>query len=188
MRDHGFDDPRQLQGLFTAATGPGRCASDGREVLAWDEVLDADAPDDECLAWRCADEGVEAAERGHDVVMAPMDYLYLDWVSSDAESEPPAQTAAPYVTTWEKVYGVPLRPRGARGRRIAARDPRGPGAAVDRVHRRVTHLDYMAFPRLSAFSEVVWGTAGDEAEFRRRLGTHLARLGAKGLKYRPLDA
>jgi len=51
----------------------------------------------------------------------------------------------------------------------------------------VARLDYMAFPRLSAFSEVVWGTAGDVEQFRPRLEQHLARLDAMDVSYRPLD-
>jgi hexosaminidase len=48
-------------------------------------------------------------------------------------------------------------------------------------------LDYMAFPRLCAFSEVVWGTADDVDTFRARLEHHLERLDAFGVAYRPLD-
>jgi hexosaminidase len=187
MRDHGFADAHRLQGLFTAAMAAA-ARERGREVLAWDEVLEADAPDDVVVvAWRGADRGAEAARAGHGVVMAPMDWLYLDWVSSDAGSEPPAQTAAPDSTTWEKVYAFRCVPEGLEP--DAAARIRGAQAQLwtEYIATR-DHLDYMAYPRLSAFAEAVWGTAGDVAEFRRRLGTHLARLGAKGLRFRPLDA
>ena len=151
-------------------------------------MLDADAPADVVVvAWRAAERGAAAARAGHDVVMAPMDFLYFDWVNSDAESEPPAQTAAPDSTTWEKVYGFRCVPEGLETE--AAAHVRGAQAQLwtEYIATR-DHLDYMAFPRLCAFAEAVWGTAGDAGEFRSRLGTHLARLGAKGLKYRPLDA
>lgn len=52
--------------------------------------------------------------------------------------------------------------RGRRGPVRHASDP----AAVER----------MAFPRLAAFAEVAWGTAGDYADFLRRLPGHLAGL------------
>jgi len=45
----------------------------------------------------------------------------------------------------------------------------------------------MAFPRLCAFAEVVWGTATSPGEFRGRLEGHLARLAAQGVNFRPLD-
>ena len=172
MAEHGFHDVRQLQGLFTRRMA-GALQAHGHEVIAWDEVLDADVPDGTVIAaWRSTEKAVEAAERGLDVIMAPMQSLYFDWLSSDAPDEPVALTRPPYVTTWERVYGfsvvpealaVPLRDhiRGAQAQLwteyIATRD----------------HLDYMAFPRLCAMSEVVWGTSTTPDEFRPRLVEHL---------------
>jgi len=186
MLDHGFHEARQLQGLFTK-----RMASAlqrrGHEVLAWDEVLEAQVPAETVIvAWRSSANGVEAAMRGLDVVMAPMQFLYFDWLSSLRPDEPVALAPAPYATTWEKVYGFSVVPpeldvalahhvRGAQAQLwteyIATRD----------------HLDYMAFPRLAAFSEVVWGTATTVSDFRSRLEEHVQRLGAMGVHYRPLD-
>ncbi|HEV2426637.1 MAG TPA: family 20 glycosylhydrolase, partial [Acidimicrobiales bacterium] len=185
LREHGLADARQLQGLFTAAMA-GAARERGREALAWDEALEAEAPDDlVVVAWRGADKGAAAARAGHGVVMAPMDWLYLDWVSSDDPDEPVAQTVPPAVTTWERVYAFRCVPEGLEP--DAAARIRGAQAQLwtEYIPTR-DHLDYMAFPRLSAFAEAVWGTAGDVEEFRPRLATHLARLGAKGIKYRPL--
>ena len=186
MRRHGFDDPGQLQGLFTERLARSLRA-DGREVLAWDEVLDAEVVTDTTIcAWRSAQKGVEAAERGHDVIMAPMQYLYFDWLSSDAPEEPVAVGAWPYVTTWEKVYGVTLIPETlspAHHHRIRGAQAQLWTEYIDSVAR----LDYMAFPRLCAFSEVVWGTRGPLDEFRTRLEEHLRRLDAMGVAYRALD-
>ena len=186
MARHGFDDPQQLQGLFTERLSRSLMAQ-GREVLAWDEVLDAQVvPGTTICAWRSARKGREAAERGFDVIMAPMQCTYFDWLSSDSPGEPVAVGAWPYVTTWEKVYAMSVMPDGL--------DPllhdrvRGAQAQlwteyIDSEER----LDYMAFPRLCAFSEVVWGTAGDVEEFRPRLRRHLQRLEAMGVAYRELD-
>ncbi len=186
MDEHGFSDARDLQGLFTQrmADALQRC---GHEVVAWDEVLDAAVPAGTVIvAWRGVDRGVEAARRGFDVVMAPMQVLYFDWLSSDGSGEPIALTDVPDVTTWERVYQHRIVPetmsddeaahvRGAQAQLwteyIASRD----------------HLDYMAFPRLCAFSEVAWGTATTVEEFRPRLAHHLERLAAMGVRYRPLD-
>jgi len=186
MAEHGFDEPGKLQGLYTERLALTVTAA-RRRVLAWDEVLDAEVPPGTIIcAWRSSDKGVEAAARGLDVVMAPMDYLYLDWLSSDSPDEPVAVAPRPYVTTWEKVYSFRVIPD-----------------VLDPVHRHhvlgaqvqvwteyidsVARLDYMAFPRLSAFAEVVWGSAGEVASFRPRLEEHLERLAQRGVAYRPLD-
>jgi hexosaminidase len=187
MAGHGFADARQLQGLYTRRLSEALVA-DGHEVLAWDEVLDAEvAPGTVICAWRGVDQGVEAARRGFDVVMAPMEYLYLDWLSSDSPEEPVAVAPAPFVTTWEKVYGFDVVPDGLEA--VYAGHVRGAQVQLwtEYIDSR-ERLDYMAFPRLSAFAEVVWGTAGEVREFRERLQTHLARLDAMGVAYRRLDA
>jgi hexosaminidase len=186
MAEHGFSDVRQLQGLFTRRMA--RALQErGHEVIAWDEVLDADVPNGTVIAaWRSTEKAVEAAERGLDVIVAPMQYLYFDWLSSDAPHEPVALTRPPHATTWERVYGFSVVPealalplyhhvRGAQAQLwteyIATRD----------------HLDYMTFPRLCALSEVVWGTTTSLEEFRTRLMDHLERLRAMGVHFRPLD-
>jgi hexosaminidase len=186
MRGRGFNDARQLQGLYTQRLAAA-LRDDGHEVVAWDEVLDATVPEGTVIAaWRSASKGTEAARRGLDVIMAPMQFLYFDWLNSVDPDEPVALAPPPYATPWEKVYGFSVIPldlepelhhhvRGAQAQLwteyIATRD----------------HLDYMAFPRVAAFAEVVWGTATSPAEFRGRLTTHLERLSAMGVAFRPLD-
>jgi hexosaminidase len=186
MRGHGFSDPRQLQGLYTERLAAA-LRDDGHEVVAWDEVLDATVPEGTVIAaWRSPSKGVEAARRGLDVIMAPMQFLYFDWLNSAGPDEPVALAPPPYATPWEKVYGFSVIPldlepelhhhvRGAQAQLwteyIATRD----------------HLDYMAFPRVAAFAEVAWGTTTSPAEFRGRLETHLERLRVMGVSFRPLD-
>ena len=186
MREHGFENASQLQGLYTQRLSRA-LMSEGHEVLAWDEVLDAEvSPGTTIVAWRSMDKGIDAARRGLDVVMAPMQYLYLDWLSSDAPEEPVAVAPAPFVTPWEKVYGFQVVPAGLE----AHLHHHVRGAQVQLWTEYIdsrSRLDYMAFPRLSAFAEVVWGTAGDTDQFRARLEVHLARLAAMGVSYRPLD-
>jgi hexosaminidase len=186
MRDHGFHEARQLQGLFTK-----RMASalrrEGHEVLAWDEVLDAEVPEGTIIvAWRSSAKGVEATTRGFDVVMAPMQFLYFDWLSSLSPDEPVALAPAPFATTWEKVYGFSVVPLELD--RALAHHVRGAQAQLwsEYVTTR-DHLDYMMFPRLAAFSEVVWGTASTVSDFRPRLEVQVERLTAMGVHYRPLD-
>jgi hexosaminidase len=186
MASHGFSDPRQLQGLFSARVASALREA-GHEVLAWDEVLDADvAPGTVVVAWRGAERALEAARRGYDVVVATQDALYFDWLNADAPGEPVAQKPAPQVTTWEKVYGFSVLPEGLEG--DAAHRVRGAQAQLwtEYIATR-DQLDYMAFPRLCAFAEVAWGTVTAPDEFKSRLGTHLTRLAARGVSFRPLD-
>ncbi len=186
MQRHGFEHASQLQGLYTRRLAE-VLQRDGHAVLAWDEVLDAEVPQRTTIcAWRGVDKGVQAAQLGLDVVMAPMQYLYFDWLSSDSLDEPVAVAPVPCFTTWEKVYGFEVIPADldpALTHHIRGAQVQLWTEYIDSTER----LDYMAFPRLCAFSEVVWGTADDVDTFRARLEHHLERLDAFGVAYRPLD-
>ncbi len=183
MAEHGFTTARELQGLFTERAAAA-LRRRGHEVVAWDEVLDAVVPAGTVImAWRSVDKAIEAARRGLDVVMATMEYLYFDWLSSADPAEPVAVHDPPSVTTWEKVYGFSVTPLGLEP--WLRHHVRGAQAQLwsEYIATR-DQLDYMVFPRLCAFSEVVWGTATSESEFRERLSGHLERLAMMGVRFR----
>lgn len=186
MVEHGFTEVRELQGLFTRRLTEELTVA-GRDVVAWDEVLDADSPTSVIVAaWRSVDKGREAAIRGHRVVMAPMPFTYFDWRQSDDPLEPLAMAFPLAMSTWEKVYGFTVVPDGLDDEAAS----RILGAQAQHWTEYIAtseHLEYMAFPRLAAFAEVVWGTAGTVEQFRPRLETHVARLRANGVNFRPLD-
>ncbi len=186
MASHDFSDPRQLQGLFTVRVAAA-LRDHGHEVHAWDEVLDAEVPPGTVVtAWRSDDAALAAARRGFDVVRAPMQYLYFDWLNTDGPDEPVAQSRPPRATTWESVYGWSVVPDGLEAEHV--HHVRGAQAQLwtEYITTR-EHLDYMTFPRLCAFSEVVWGTQSSLEEFRPRLVEHLGRLATLGVNFRPLD-
>jgi hexosaminidase len=51
------------------------------------------------------------------------------------------------------------------------------------------HVEYMAWPRLCAVAEMLWSPreVKDFASFKTRLVTHLERLRAKDVNFRPLE-
>jgi hexosaminidase len=187
MAEHGLSEERDLQGLFTERL-TAALRADGHEVLAWDEVMDADADDDVVIcAWRHSSRGRLAVEGGHDVVMAPMQFLYFDWLNSDHADEPVALAPPPAVTTWEKVYRFSVIPPGLD--ELHWHHVRG--AQVQLWSEYIAtpeHLEYMAFPRTAVFAEVVWGTTESIDSFRPRLQAHLQRLSSMGVHFRALDA
>ena len=180
----GLPDERALQGWFTDRMAQ-VLAGRGRTMVGWDEILDAGAPPASVvMAWRHPRYGAQAAEAGHDVVMAPMVFLYLDWASSDDPAEPLAIAAA--VST-ERVYSYEPVPR----RLTPEHHGHILGAQCQlwtEYVRTPSHAEYLAFPRVCAFSEVVWSPEGrDWPEFSTRLGEHLGRLTALGVNFRPPD-
>jgi hexosaminidase len=186
MTELGFTSEVQLHGWFVSRLAA-HLAQRGRRSLGWDEILDAgDLAEDAIIAsWRGEEAGVTAASSGHDVVMCPEQYVYLDHRQAEHPDEP---IPVGYLHTLEDVYRYePI-----------------PSALAPEFHRRVLgaqaqvwteHLDnprrvdYATFPRLAAFAEVVWSSPDGRsyAEFETRLvNHHLARLDAMGVEYRPL--
>ncbi|HEX8007291.1 MAG TPA: beta-N-acetylhexosaminidase [Trebonia sp.] len=184
MRALGLRAESQLQGWFMAQVER-RLAARGRRMVGWDEVVDADGPEDAVImAWRKNGYmGRWAAELGHQVVMTPEFWTYLDWAHSDDKAEPLAIRGA---TSVADVYTFDPVPRGlsenAKGNIIGAQAQLWTEYVAD-----ADKAEYMYFPRLCAFAEVVWSPPGGEyAEFEGRLAAHLLRLDARGVSYRPL--
>jgi hexosaminidase len=197
MEKEGMVSLRELQGWFTAKVAA-RVVANGRRVVGWDEILEGGAPlDTVVMSWRGVKWGIEAALAGHDVVMAPQEWLYLDWAHADDPAEPLAIRAA---TSVEKVYGfdpVPAEvPEELRHHVLGAQCQLWT-EYVETPER----AEYQYFPRLCALAERVWSPAAGEGagvavsearseayvDFEERLSRHLRRLQALGVNYRPLE-
>ncbi|GIG62152.1 beta-N-acetylhexosaminidase [Longispora fulva] len=154
-------------------------ATHGRRAYAWDEILEGGAPRGVAVAaWRGPGVTRAAAEAGHDVVACPDLSTYLDYRQSDHADEPvPVGT----VLTVDDVYAFdPATLAPDHPERLL-----GAQCNVWTEHMPTTRaVDYMVFPRLCAFAEVVWNS-GRHADFRDRLAEHLPRLDAMGVEYRP---
>jgi N-acyl-D-amino-acid deacylase len=176
MRELGLETPHDVQPWFTAEF-VAHVRSRGRTALAWDEVLEGDVPEGvRILAWRGPVAMQEALRRGIEVVACPDLEVYLDYAQSESTEEP-IRVGPPL--TIERAYTLRV-PAGSVGGQANVWTEHLP--TRDRV-------DFAMFPRLSAIAERLWegGDAGDYPDFARRLPTHLIRLAAAGVRYRPLD-
>ena len=155
----------------------------GRQIIGWDEILDGDvAPNATVMSWRGMEGGIKAAKLGHDVIMVPTSYAYLDYYQSkDTENEPFG--IGGYVPV-EKVYS--LEPVPAELTPEEAKHILGAQANLWTEYILTPeHAEYMILPRMAALSEVQW-TQPDKknyADFIQRL-TRLAKLYDRmGLNY-----
>ncbi|MHC3474186.1 beta-N-acetylhexosaminidase [Streptomyces sp. 7R007] len=159
----------------------------GRRLIGWDEILEGGlAPGAAVSSWRGYAGGVAAARAGHDVVMCPEQYVYLDHRQAPGEDEP---VPIGYVRTLEDVYRFePVPPQLTPEE---ARHVLGTQANVwTEVMEDHARVDYQTFPRLAAFAEVAWSSLPaprqrDFADFERRMAVHYRRLDALGVGYRP---
>ena len=55
--------------------------------MGWDEILEGGlAPNAVVMSWRGMNGGIQAAKMGHEVVMSPTTFVYLDYMQSDARN------------------------------------------------------------------------------------------------------
>ncbi len=184
IREEGLAGEDELQSWFIRRFNA-YFSERGRRLVGWDEILEGGLASGATVAsWRGTEGGVAAARAGHDVIMCPTGTCYLDYRQSDAEEEPVPIGAA---LTLADVYAsepVPEELTEDHERHVL-------GAQVNVWTEHMDSpraVDFMAFPRLAAFAETVWSPGGrDYREFLPRLESHLVRLDALGVEYRPLD-
>ena len=133
--------------------------------------------------------GDRRSQAGHDAMMAPKACTYFDHRQSRDPREPAGigSDANPL----EKVYGFDPGPGGAAARGGQAR-PRGPGAALDRIHARpqTPGVRRLATAVRAGRSGLVPRRRPEAAARRLQAATpaaHLGRLDPLDVNYRPLD-
>ncbi|MFD8308088.1 beta-N-acetylhexosaminidase [Streptomyces sp. NPDC059690] len=186
IRELGLADENGLQAWFIGHFDAWLSAR-GRRLIGWDEILEGGLAKGAAVSsWRGYGGGVAAARAGHDVVMCPEQYVYLDHRQEAGADEP---VPIGYVRTLEDVYRFePVPPE------LTPEEAEHVLGAQANVWTEVmedhARVDYQAFPRLAAFAEVAWSRLPapgerDFAGFEERMAVHYRRLDALGVGYRP---
>ena len=184
IREEGLADEDELQSWFIRRLDE-HITKRGRRLVGWDEILEGGvAPGATIMSWRGEEGGIAAARAGHDVVMSPTATSYLDYKQSDDPEEPVQVGTLLRVRDVYTGDPVPATLTREEAEHVLGAQVNLWSEHIDTARK----LDYMAFPRLSAFSEKVWSAhERDYAEFEPRLVEHLSRLDAAGVEYRPMD-
>lgn len=157
--------------------------SKGKKIIGWDEILEGGvAPNATIMSWRGMKGGIEAAKAKHDVIMTPTDYVYFDYGQGDPAYEP--LNIGGYVPL-EKVYSfepVPPELTADEAKYILG----GQANIWTEYIETGDKVEYMAYPRMLALSEVLWSKKEDRNfdDFRLRLDAILPRLDKQGVNYR----
>jgi hexosaminidase len=184
MAELGIADGRQVQRWFTGRM-QAFLAERGRTLVGWDEIVDAGpVPGALVMSWRGEEPGLAAARAGHDVVMAPNVPTYLDYYNDDGPDEPRTIGGRNTLAMLAEYEPVPSGLEGDAAARVV-------GTQCQVWTERMPwpeRVEYMAFPRLTAFAEAAWTAPErrDPASLLRRVDAFLPRLDALGVNYRPL--
>lgn len=186
IKELKLKNEEELQGYFTRRMDE-FLNSKGRRLIGWDEILEGGvAPNATVMSWHGEKGGIDAARAGHDVVMTPTDYTYFDYYQSkDISKEPLA--IGDYLPLGVVYNYEPLAKEIPR--EYAKHVLGSQGQIWTEYIPNPKQVEYMAYPRLTALSEVTWTPPEkrDYSDFLSRLKTHLKRLDALKVNYRPLD-
>lgn len=179
IKREGLKDEHELQSYFIQRIEK-FLNKHGRQIIGWDEILEGGlAPNAKVMSWRGFEGGIEAAKQYHDVVMTPGDYVYFDHYQGNPKNEP---VAIGGYTTVEKVYSfnpVPNSLNETEKKYILGAQ----GNVWTEYIPTTDHVEYMVFPRITALSEVLWGTNKDYKAFQKRLLQHFKVLDKKEINY-----
>ncbi|MGZ3777696.1 MAG: beta-N-acetylhexosaminidase [Mucilaginibacter sp.] len=154
--------------------------SKGKKFLGWDEILEGGlAPDAIVMSWRGVKGGIQAAKMGHEVVMSPTTFAYLDYMNGDPIMEPRVYS----MLRLSKVYSYNPVPDSVNSKLIIGTQA---NLWTEQVYN-TRHLEYMTWPRAFAVSENAWtpNARKNWNDFFGRVETHFGRLDAAQIKYAP---
>ena len=151
--DEKYSAEHYLQG-YVAERMEKFLAGYGKRIIAWDEILEGKpSPDAVVMSWRGTKGGYEAVKLGHDVIMTPNKYFYLDYCQSeDKDSEP--LSIGGYVPV-EKCYSFEPFTEDMTDEQKAHMLGVQANLWTEYIAEE-WHLEYMLLPRLAALSEVQW--------------------------------
>jgi hexosaminidase len=149
----------------------------GKKMIGWDEILEGGiSPTATVMSWRGIQGGIEAAKLGHDVVMAPNTFAYIDYVQGDPSVDPPLYSHL----RARKCYSFEPVPDGIDPKFILG----GQANLWTEQVPTMRAIEYMAFPRVWALSEVFWSPKDkkDWNAFVPRMEAHFERADAAQIK------
>ncbi|MGL5619936.1 MAG: family 20 glycosylhydrolase, partial [Tannerellaceae bacterium] len=208
MRENNLKDEHELQSYFVQRMER-YISSKGKKMIGWDEILEGGlAPGAGVMSWRGEEGGIEAANMGHEVVMTPGNWLYLDHYQGDPKVEPVAIGGH---TTVEETYSYePIPAAIAEDKKHFIKGAQAnvwseymytinenttldenynvTGNYLDSSKKRQYNnelMEYRIYPRIIALAELTWTPKDkkDYKDFERRLPNQLVRLDMHDINY-----
>ena len=181
IKQEGLKNEHELQSYFVRRIEKFINAQ-GRNLIGWSEIREGGlAQNAAVMDWIGG--AVEAASAGHDVIMSPTGFCYLDYYQSTNHATEPKAIGG-YLPL-SKVYSFEPIPPG-----LNAQDQGhilgGQGNLWTEYVPNFKHAQFMAFPRLCALAEVTWSAqaARNWEDFTRRLPSQFQRFDQLGVNYR----
>ena len=174
MQKENLKDAKELQSYFIKKV-VNIITSKGKKAIGWDEILYGGLADGAAImSWRGTKGGIEASKAGHEVVMSPNSFAYLDYTQGDPSVEVPVYAKL----SLKKSYEFEPTPEGVDPKYILG----GQGNLWTEKIPTIEHAFYMTYPRALAIIESVWSPSEKKEwnNFSTRLETHFNRFETSG--------
>lgn len=178
IREEGLGDEAGLQSYMIRRI-EAYVNSHGRDIIGWDEILDGGlAPHATVMSWRNVDGGIRAARMGHDAIMTPEEFCYLDHPQDDPSTQPKAFGSP---VTLFKAYSFDPAPDSL-GTDVARHIIGVQGNNWAEYIPTPEQSEYMLYPRIIALAEVGWSQPArkDETSFRHRINNEIRHIRSIG--------
>ena len=154
--------------------------SKGKKFMGWDEIIEGGlGPNAAVMSWRGIKGGITASKLGHEVVMSPTTFAYLDYMQSDRVMEPHV-----YATLrLNKTYEFEPVPDSADAKLILG----GQANLWTEQVFNFRQVEYMTWPRGLAIAESVWSPKEKKSwtNFYPKVEKQFGRLDEAEIKYAP---
>lgn len=181
IKDNKLKDEDELQSWFIHRV-ENMLIERGRKIIGWDEILEGGlAPSATVMSWQGEKGGIAAATMGHDVIMSPTTWCYINFGQGAVEVEP---ITIEYNFTLENCYNyhpIPNAiPEDKRHHIIGIQ-----GNMWNEYVSTPSEVEYFIYPRIIAIAETGWSQPENKNwdNFIVRLDTQLERLENRGVNY-----
>jgi len=175
MKKNNIKDSHELQAYFVTRVEK-IISSKGKNMIGWDEILEGGlAKGAAVMSWRGMKGGIDAAKLGHQVVMSPTTFAYIDYTQGDRSVENNIYADL----SLEKSYEFEPLPAGIDPSLIL-------GGQANLWSEAIPTMDYamyMTYPRALATAESVWSPASHKnwSDFSQRVEQHFDRFDEQGV-------
>ena len=181
MMEEGLANEEELQSYFIKRIEKIINARD-YTMIGWDEILEGGlAPNAVVMSWRGEKGGITSVKAGHEVIMTPNAYCYLDLKQGHDDLEPNLGYSQLLLST---AYNYQVLPENLSDEELHLIK----GIQGNLWTESISDwgkLTYMTFPRIFAIAENAWTFEENQSwdEFTGRLLIQFERLKAQGIRY-----
>lgn len=177
MKKEGLKNMNEVQSYFVKRVQK-IINNKGKKMMGWDEILEGGLDGSAAvMSWRGVKGGIEAAKKGHKVVMSPSTYNYLDYYQGEITAEGKVYAGL----RMKKTYSFDPVPEGVDPNLIIGNQ----GNQWTEQLQNMRNVQYMTWPRALAIAETSWSPKEkkDWNSFTKKVEAHFEKMDAANVKY-----